>query len=229
VKVAFTLARTMERTVSNIHKSIIEAMRMIAKTGIAKLSKNKDQGYNFRGIEAAMNEMSPILINCGITVTPSYSDLVVYERESKSGGKLRFVTVKGSFKFEADDGSFVTGEAYGEGMDSSDKATAKAMSVAYRTALFQQFVVPTMAIDPDTGYGVPTREEELEDLAHVIVEKFEAGNSWGAYEEYSALEDNDEKLKVWSVLKPHSKLRAALKEHGEAERKKQEELNGKGA
>jgi len=209
---------------SKIHGAILEAMRAIATTGIAKASRNKDQNYNFRGIEAAMNEMSPILIRTGISVTPSYSELSISERESKSGGKLRFCTVKGAFKFEADDGSFVVGEAYGEGMDSSDKATAKAMSVAYRTALFQQFVVPTMAVDPESGIGVPTHEEELAEIADIIVDKFENGNSWGAYEEYSTLTDNEDKLKVWSILKPHSKLRAALKEHGEAERKKQEAL-----
>lgn len=211
---------------TQIHGAILNAMRMIAKTGIAKASRNKDQGYNFRGIEAAMNEMSPILINCGISITPSYSEMTIAERESKSGGKLRFCTLKGSFKFEAEDGSFVIGEAYGEGMDSSDKATAKAMSVAYRTALFQQFVVPTMAIDPESGYGVPTRDDEIAELADIIVDKFEKGNEWGAYEEASTITDNDEKLKLWSLLKPHSKLRAALKKMGEEERTKQKELGG---
>lgn len=203
---------------SQIHDCIIKAMAEIAKTGIAKLGRNKDQGYNFRGIEAAMNEMSPILIRSGITITPSYSELNVYERESKSGGKLRFVTVKGSFKFEAADGSFVVGEAYGEGMDSSDKATAKATSVAYRTALFQQFVVPTMAIDPETNLGVPTRQDELEDIAMSMVEKFDQGNEWGAYEEIAPITDNEEKLYIWGLLKPHSKLRAAMKRLAEQER-----------
>lgn len=210
---------------TTIHESIIEAMGLIAKTGIAKLSRNKDQGYNFRGIEAAMNEMSPILIRCGITIAPSYSELAITERDSKSGGKLRFVTLKGSFRFEAKDGSFVVGEAYGEGMDSSDKATAKAMSVAYRTALFQQFVVPTMAIDPESGIGVPTREDELNDVVQAIIVKFEEGNAWGAYEEYATLGDNDDKLYVWSALKPHSKLRSAIKEMGELERKKQADID----
>ncbi len=205
---------------SAIHEAITGAMLDIAKTGIAKLGRNKDQGYNFRGIEAAMNEMSPILIKHRITISPSYSELTVQERESKSGGKLRFVTVKGSFKFEAPDGSFLTGEAYGEGMDSSDKATSKAQSVAYRTALFQQFVVPTMAIDPESGLGVPTRQEELEELAMTIVEKFDDNNEWGAFEEYSTLSDNEEKLVVWSLLRPHSKVRSAIKRLGEEERAK---------
>lgn len=205
---------------SKIHECMLKAMADIGKTGIAKLSKNKDQGYNFRGVEAAMNEMAPILIRNGIIVSPSYSEYAVHERESKSGGKLRFVTLKGSFKFEADDGSFVTGEAYGEGMDSSDKATSKAQSVAYRTALFQQFVVPTMAIDPESGLGVPTRQEELEELAMVIVDKFDAGNEWGAYEEYSTLTDNEDKLMLWGLLKPHSRVRTAIKRLGEEERAK---------
>lgn len=202
-------------------------MREIARVGIAKISRNKDQGYNFRGIEAAMNEMSPILIRCGITITPSYSELTVHERESKSGGKLRFVTLKGAFKFEADDGSFVVGEAYGEGMDTSDKATTKAMSIAYRTALFQQFVVPTMAIDTESNIGVPTREDELQDIALTMIEKFDAGNAWGAYEEFVGIEDQEERLKVWGLLKPNSKLRAEIKRLGEEERKKQSEIDGK--
>lgn len=205
---------------SMIHDAMRQAMADIAKTGIAKLSKNKDQGYNFRGIEAAMNEMAPILIRNGIIVSPSYSEFNVYERESKSGGKLRFVTLKGSFKFEAADGSFVTGEAYGEGMDSSDKATSKAQSVAYRTALFQQFVVPTMAIDPESGLGVPTHQEEMEDLAMGIVQKFDEGNEWGAYEDYATLQDNEDKLLVWGLLRPHSKVRTAIKRLGEEERAK---------
>lgn len=136
---------------SAIHAAIIEAMRDIAKTGIAKLSRNKDQGYNFRGIEAAMNELSPILIRHGIVVTSTYTDRTEVDRPTKSGGVQHFVTVKGAFKFAAADGSHVITEAYGEGADTSDKATTKAMSVAFRTALFQQFVVPTMAMDPEQG------------------------------------------------------------------------------
>lgn len=49
----------------------------------------------------------------------------------------------------AADGSHVISDCYGEAMDSGDKAVVKAQSVAFRTALFQQFVVPTMALDPE--------------------------------------------------------------------------------
>lgn len=134
-----------------IHAALIGAMRDICKIGIGK-TKRADAGaakYNFRGIDEAMNEMSPILVNNGIAVTPCYSELVIQEREKDGGKFARFATVKGSFTFSAADGTSVTAEAYGEAMDSGDKATIKAQSVAYRTVLFQQFIVPLMAMDTE--------------------------------------------------------------------------------
>jgi hypothetical protein len=140
----------------NIHVSLIDAMREIAKTGIAKLCKADLGGakVNYRGIEQAMNEMSVILIKCGITVTPEYSDLSIQERQKgdpKDAKATRFATVKGAFTFAAEDQTAVRCTCYGEAMDSGDKAITKAQSVAFRTALFQQFVVPTMAMDPEGG------------------------------------------------------------------------------
>lgn len=134
-----------------IHTALIAAMRDICKTGIGKTSKADMGGtrYNFRGIDAAMNEMSPILVNNGITVTPKYSELTITERAKDGGKATRFCSVKGSFTFAVDDDSSVTAEAYGEAMDSGDKATIKAQSVAFRTVLFQQFIVPMMAMDTE--------------------------------------------------------------------------------
>ncbi len=133
-----------------IYAALLTAMSEAAETGIAKLTKNKDQGYYFRGIEAAMNEMAPILIRNKIVVVPSYVEHVESARETKSGGTMKFVRVKGVFKFvHAEDGSSVESICWGEGMDVSDKATTKAQSVAFRTALFTTFVVPTQAVHID--------------------------------------------------------------------------------
>lgn len=147
-----------------IHAALVAAMADIAKTGIAKTSRADLGGakVNFRGIEAAMNEMSVVLIRHGISVTPAYSDLTIQERAKADGKATRFVTVKGRFTFAAvDDGSSVVCECYGEAMDSGDKATTKAQSVAFRTALFQQFVVPTMAMDPEADGEEEETDEAL--------------------------------------------------------------------
>lgn len=148
-----------------IYAAMLEAMKGIAERGIAKLSKNRDQGYNFRGIEAAMNEMTPVLIRNKIIVVPTYTEHHEAERETKSGGKMKFVRVKGVFKFVCvEDGSSVESVFWGEGSDVSDKATTKAQSVAFRTALFQTFVVPTQAIDPEDDDGADDDGDKVADL-----------------------------------------------------------------
>ncbi|PWW43601.1 ERF family protein [Melaminivora alkalimesophila] len=138
---------------SKIQNAVLGVMKDIATTGIAKLQRNVQQGYTFRGIESAMNELSPLLVKHGITVTPAYTDLSIHERfrgDPKDGRAIRFCTLKGIFRFSAEDGSHVVSECYGEAMDAGDKAVTKAQSIAFRTALFQQFVVPTMAMDPES-------------------------------------------------------------------------------
>lgn len=152
-----------------IHAAMMLAQEEIANRGIAKMSKANLGGSTvaYRGIEIAMNEMSVVLIHAGITVTPDYSDLTVSERAKAEVGKFtRFCTIKGAFTFAAADGSSVRSVCYGEAMDSGDKAVIKAQSVAFRTALFQTFVIPTMAMDTEVDDGeepegeTRTREDE---------------------------------------------------------------------
>ncbi len=145
--------------------------------------------------------MSVILIKCGITVTPSYADLVLFERAKGEGKATRFATVRGAFIFAAEDDSSVKCEAYGEAMDSGDKAVTKAQSVAFRTALFQQFVVPTMAMDPeadgddggildeicrDRVTGAKT-EDELRALSKEYVPLFNKAKDRDGYSEFVKL------------------------------------------
>ena len=195
----------------SIQTALLGAMRDIAKIGIAKTKKADTGGakYNFRGIDEAMNEMSPILVNNGITVTPRYSDLTIQER-AKDGGKfMRFVTVKGSFTFGADDGTSVVAEAYGEAMDSGDKATIKAQSVAFRTVLFQQFIVPLMAMDTELDGGG-------EDDGASMLEALRAAAMDGT----KALESMFTKLKpspaFWARNRESLKTAAALADKGSA-------------
>jgi len=139
-----------------IHLALLSAMEDISKRGIAKnLSASLGgSSVKYRGIESAMNEMSGVLIRNKISIAAEYEDLLVTDRvrgDPKDGKFTRLVTLRGSFRFIAEDGSFVIFRAYGEAMDTGDKAITKAQSVAFRTALFQQFCVPTVAIDPEAG------------------------------------------------------------------------------
>jgi hypothetical protein len=61
------------------------------------------------------------------------------------------VTLKVAFALTSvDDGSTHVVEVYGEALDASDKATAKAMSAAYKSAMVQTFCIPLAGSqDPD--------------------------------------------------------------------------------
>jgi hypothetical protein len=76
---------------------------------------------------------------------------IVTERRDDGDHLLSHVAVRMAFTLvSADDGSSHSVEAYGEALDPSDKATAKALSAAYKSALVQTFCIPVLGgEDPD--------------------------------------------------------------------------------
>ena len=116
---------------------------------IGKDSHNKMQGFNFRGIDAVMNHLHPIFAKHGVIILPTVVDEKTEERETKNGGNLIYRILKIRFEFVADDGSSVACIVLGEGMDSGDKASNKAMAVALKYALTQMLLLPYDEVDPD--------------------------------------------------------------------------------
>lgn len=123
---------------------------MLADMGhITKDKKNAQQGYNFRGIDDVYNTVHPLLAKHGVYPTCRIVSLRYQERETAKGGVLFYCRGRFEYTFHATDGSTVTSEAVGEAMDSGDKASNKAMSNAYKYALFQLLCIPTEAVDGD--------------------------------------------------------------------------------
>lgn len=151
-----------------VYKAIAGVARDLSGVGIAKDSQNKQQGFAFRGIDAVYNALSPTLVKNGLVILPRIIDRTVTERATKTGGVLFYVVVKAEFDFVAtEDGSKHTVVTYGEAMDSGDKATNKAMSIAYKYAAFQAFCIPTeeTASDPDAEIHQPASRSPDEILA----------------------------------------------------------------
>lgn len=125
----------------NIYESINAVMKDCGY--IAKDSKNTMQNYKFRGIDAVMNALNPALIKNKVFVVPEVLEQTREERHTAKGGLLIYSIVRVKYSFYAEDGSSVTACVIGEGMDSGDKATNKAMSAAFKYACFQTFCIPT--------------------------------------------------------------------------------------
>lgn len=128
----------------HVYQAIAAVTAELAKTGIAKLRQNSQQGYSFRGIDDIYNALAPALAAAKLCVLPRVIRREVTERTTQRGTVLFYVVVDVEFDFvSADDGSKHTVAVVGEAMDSADKATNKAMSAAYKYAALMTFCIPT--------------------------------------------------------------------------------------
>lgn len=128
----------------NVYEAIAKVQAALAKDGIGKDRKNKEQGYTFRGIDDLYNSLASHLSQAGLCILPRVLAREMKDRLSKNNTPLFNVVVEVEFDFVcAADGSKHTVKTFGEAMDMADKATNKAMSAAYKYACLQTFCIPT--------------------------------------------------------------------------------------
>lgn len=141
-----------------IFQAINEVMESCGAVG--KDTKNQQQGYKYRGIDALMNAINPALRKAKVFASPEVLESTREERHSTKGGLLIYSIAKVKYTFYAEDGSNVSAIVIGEGMDSGDKSFNKAMSAAYKYALFQVFCIPTEEmIDSEVDSPEPSPKE----------------------------------------------------------------------
>jgi flagellar biosynthesis GTPase FlhF len=125
--------------------AIIEDLDAIQKT-----AKNKDQGFMYRGIDQFYNALHPLFAKHGVFSVPNILERVELPHQTAGGKVWKHVTLKVRYDFYAIDGSRFESIVYGEGLDSGDKATNKAIAIAHKYCLMQVFCVPTEEMeDPD--------------------------------------------------------------------------------
>lgn len=148
----------------NIYESITKIMQ--ESIAIGKDKQNKQQGFKYRGIDDVMNTFYPLLSKHKVFVVPRVVEQIREERVSKQGGNLIYSILKIEYTFYAEDGSSVSAVVIGEGMDSADKASNKAMAVGMKYAMFQVFCIPTEEMpdsDGDTPPPSTPKKEEKQD------------------------------------------------------------------
>lgn len=130
-------------------------------TEVGKESLNRAQGFKFRGIDAVLNAVGPALRTHCIVPVPLVMESTYQQVDiGKDRTPMGFARLTVRYRFYACDGSYIDAVVPGEAMDSGDKATSKAMSVAYRTALIQVLALPTGDPDPDHDVYERSQQEE---------------------------------------------------------------------
>lgn len=146
----------------SVYKAIHEVMSDLSKVGLSKDKTNSQQGFKYRGVDDVMNVVSSLLSKHGLLILPRVTKSECIERQSKSGSALFYTILNIEYDFVGvEDGSkHLVGPIVGEAMDSGDKSSNKAMSIAYKYACIQAFCIPIEGDnDPDaTAHDVATQK-----------------------------------------------------------------------
>ena len=95
---------------------------------VGKDSENTQQNYMFRGIDAVLNALNPILAKHGVFYAPEVLEARMEQRTSGRGNPVYATWLHVKYTFYGLAGDKVEASAWGEGTDSLDKATNKAMT-----------------------------------------------------------------------------------------------------
>ena len=131
----------------NIYQTINAIMDEIEPVG--KSSYNDQQHFHYRGVDAVMNALQPLFAKHKLFCVPEVVSSVREDRTSSKGNQLIYSIIRVKYTFYAEDGSSIEAIVEGEGMDSGDKATNKALAIAFKYACFQLFCIPTEEVSPD--------------------------------------------------------------------------------
>lgn len=190
---------------TGIYAALAAVMRDVDH--VAKGDRNTQQNFSFRGVDAVVNASGPAFRKHKVIVLPVLRNVEYQPMPLASGKTASVCRVVVAYQFYAPDGSSVEAVVAAEAFDMGDKATPKAMSVAFRTALLQALALPTDEPDPDSQTfeagpaPVPVREkwrppvdppappaDDLSDLGTadllLIVDKY-AGEQGQTFEQFT--------------------------------------------
>ncbi len=170
----------MTTATPKIYEKMCAIMADLASKGIGKDRTNTSgASFKYRGIDDVYNAIAGIMANHRVVCFPEVLNRTQVERQSKNNSALFYTNMQIKFTFCcAEDGSSHSCVMWGEAMDSGDKSTNKAMSVAHKYAFLQVFCIPTEGDnDPDAhSHEVVSQHQTLlnqikEGLPNISIER----------------------------------------------------------
>lgn len=123
---------------------------------VPKSGTNTQQGFKFRSIDHVIDTLGPLLHEHQVFFVPTVLERVAETRQTSKGNNLYAVCLHVRYTFYDVDGNQVSCDVWGEGSDSGDKATSKAMTMALKSALSQTFAISSED-DPDATTVTETK------------------------------------------------------------------------
>lgn len=145
--------------------------------------------YKYRGIDDVFAAVHPLLGEVGLLIFPGEVVESRFEtRATGSGGTLNVARLRVRYTVVGPDGSWLPGEAWGEGGDSGDKATQKAHSQSYKSFVLQLFSIPTedSSRDEPDATNPPARPFTAEEIQRATTAA-RAGEDAGTVEDLAGV------------------------------------------
>jgi len=134
---------------------------------ISKGSEYNERGtrYNYRAADTVVQYFGPVTIKHGVNVLPFKTETTYGSKQTKSGSTMRECSVVVTWHIVGPKGDVLVTQTAGEALDTSDKSTTKAQTVALRNLLLNGGLIPTGERDPDAdrierGIEAPARSAE---------------------------------------------------------------------
>jgi hypothetical protein len=162
----------------NIYAALSSVMTDVL--AVRKTGRNTDQNYSFRGVDAVVNAVGPVLRKHHVLLLPELLDVSYRDVRTSRDKPAREVTVRVRYTFVGPAGDTIEVTVPGESMDNGDKGTAKAMSVAYRIALLQALCIPTDEPDPDEGTYERSYAPPATPVDPIVEARVAVANAWKA-------------------------------------------------
>ncbi|MEV0525992.1 ERF family protein [Streptomyces sp. NPDC050439] len=143
----------------------LRVRREIRAIGKGELYNQSGTRFNFRGVDTVVNVFGPVTLKHGVHVMSSKVEATYGTKNTKSGGTMRECSALVTWTIMGPMGDTLTLQTMGEALDTADKATTKAQSVALRTLLLGFGLTPTHDKDPDAdrierGVEAPARSAD---------------------------------------------------------------------
>lgn len=140
-------------TAPHVYRAINAITAALSKSGgVPKAHTNLQDQYQYRSIDDVLAKLAPLLSRHRLCVLPRVLRRKACDRTGEANSVLVSVEVLVAYDLVSGrDGSKHVVRAFGEAVDPSDKATAKALSAAYKSAMLQTFCIPAGGSDEADG------------------------------------------------------------------------------
>lgn len=148
-----------------VHLAWLRVRREIRSIGKGEKYEEGRTRYNFRGTDTVVQYFGPVTIKHGVNVIPFKTETTYGSKQTKSGSTMRECSVIVTWHIVGPKGDVLVAQTAGEALDTSDKSTTKAQTVALRNLLLNGGLIPTGDRDPDAdrierGIEAPARSAE---------------------------------------------------------------------